>query len=162
MIADTGPDKYDRLIALAYPHLEHNAQVNLNWDGNQDKLNEPIPDPDGPPLKDIVLYRLPDTRTFTGLAFLHSDVQTQTFLATMFGKTGSTDNQPGKEIWLGTLTRPFSQPEITFRPIIQRTQEANGKLGNPIGLALDNDENFFFADVLESRIYFVTTNFKGR
>ncbi len=151
LIADTGPDKYDRLI---YTHLTTGSRLNFNWSGDQEKLKEPIPDPDNRLIKDLVIYRLPQTRTFTGLKFIPKSNQV---LAVMFGQTGSTANTPGKEVWLGELTNLNGQPKIFFTPIIRRVKEAEGKLGNPLGLEIDPQTgDFFFADILEGRLYQVS------
>jgi len=148
LIGDTGPDKYDRLI---YTQLANGAKLNFNWNGGQEKLKEPIPDPNNPQVKDLVIYRLLQTRTFTGLKFIPNS---NDVLAVAFGQTGSSQNSPGKEIWLGKLTNLSGQPRIAFSPIIRRVQAAEGKLGNPIGLEIDPQTgDFFFADILEGRLY---------
>lgn len=55
------------------------------------------------------------------------------------------------------MTDLSGQPEISFKTIIKRTKNADGKLGNPIGLEIDpQNNNFFFGDILEGRIYMVT------
>lgn len=152
LIADSGPDKYDRLI---YAKLGSGAKLNFNWNGDQEKLKDPIPDPNNPEIKDMVIYRLVETMTFTGLKFLPGS--NNQVLTVLFGKTGSTQNSPGKEIWLGKMTNLSEQPKISFETIIKRTKEADGKLGNPIGLEIDPQTNdFFFGDILEGRIYLVT------
>lgn len=147
LISDTGPDKYDRLI---YTDPLKIGQLNFGWNGDQEKLTRPIPDPNFPKVSDMVIYRLAETRTFVGLAFQKDgDV-----LATLFGKTGSKENSPGKEILLGKLTNLSGQPHISFQTILKRTSGANGKLGNPIGMEIDQKTgDFFFADILEGRIY---------
>jgi hypothetical protein len=147
-IADTGPDKYDRVI---YTDLLTDKPLNFNWDGNTESLVQAIPDPTFPQVKDVVILRLPETRTFTGLA---AHPKTRSILATVFGQTGSLKNTPGKEIWQGELANLDGQPQIKFIPIITRNPAADGKLGNPIGLEVDPQTgDFFFADILEGRIY---------
>ncbi len=166
LLADTGPDRFDRLIYtnLFFPTGESQRALNLGWNGDEPKLADPIPDPNYPQVKDMVILRLPETRTFTGLLFHpggtkgipKSDANSQSVIATIFGKTGQPDPSPGKEIWLGKLTNLDSQPKIDFSPIIKRVGNAVGKLGNPIGLEIDPQTgNFFFADILEGRLYLV-------
>jgi len=166
LIADTGPDHFDRLIYTTLYSQTSDTQKPLNflWDGKEDTLKNPVPDPNHRDVKDSVIFRLPETRTFTGLIFHPggkkgipiSNSDSQSLIATIFGKTGWPDPSPGKEIWLGRLTNTNSQPKISFSPIIRRTKKATGKLGNPIGLELDaQNGNFFFADVLEGRLYLV-------
>ena len=148
LIGDTGPDKYDRLI---YAQLPSGTKLNFNWSGDQEKLKEPIPDPYNPHIKDLVIHRQLQTQTFTGLKFFPNS---NDVLAVMFGKSGSPENSPGKEIWLGKLTNLSDQPQITFNPIVRRAKATEGKLGNPIGLEIDPLTNdFFFADILEGRLY---------
>lgn len=150
LFADTGPDKYDRLIYTQFGG-ENLKAINFGWDGNQDNLTLPVPDPNNSEVADTVLYRFPETRTVTGLAFFQNSDK---FLMTLFGKTGSSQNSPGKEIWLGELTELDKQPKVSFRPIIKRVPEADGKLGNPIGLEFDQKTNsFFFLDIMEGRLY---------
>ena len=156
LIADTGPDKYDRLI---YTRTASDSgtfkPVNFGWNGEETILKKPIKDPNFPRVNDMVIYRFPQTRTVTGLAFTPD----KKILMTLFGKTGSTENAPGKEIWQGTITNLTGQPRLTFTPIIKRNPQANGKLGNPIGLEVDPQTgDFFFADILEGRIYQVKQN----
>lgn len=165
LISDTGPDRNDRLI-YTLPLSKEGAdweQVNFNWDGSDESLEPPIGDPNFAEVSDMVILRLPETRTFTGIIFHPgkgvipvSTSESQSVLATVFGKTGSTNNKPGKEIWLGTLGNLSGQPQISFNPIIERNPEAEGKLGNPIGLELDQRTgDFFFADILEGKLYWV-------
>lgn len=166
LVTDTGPDHFDRIIYTKLFDSEGKVinPLNFNWDGIEEKLKDPIPDPNNPNVPDMVIVRLPDTLTFTGLAIHpgkdttipNSDEKVQSLLATMFGKTGSTENQPGKEIWLGRLINLDKQPTITFTPIIERNPLAEGKLGNPIGLEIDSQTgDFFFADVMEGKVYWV-------
>lgn len=154
LIADTGPDKYDRLIYTKLGTGLDLKPLNFGWNGDQEKLKNPIPDPNNPSVSDMVIFRLPETRTFTGLTFLPGENK---LLATVFGETGSPQNSPGKEIWIGELTNLSAQPKVSFKPIIRRVKEASGKLGNPIGLEVDPQTgNFFFADILEGRLYQVS------
>jgi len=151
IIADTGPDKFDRLLYTKLGHGENQKPINFGWDGSQDSLADPIPDPNTINVLDMAIFRLPETRTFAGLVFLNEPGQ---FLATIFGRTGSFENSPGKEIWLGSITNLTEQPKVSFSPIIKRAEEANGKLGNPIGLEINPiNQDFFFADILEGRLY---------
>ena len=151
LIADTGPNKYDRLIYTKLGSGENLKPINFGWDGNQDTLAISIPDPNIPEVTDMVIFRFPETRTITGFTFLG---ESNKLLMTLFGQTGSVQNSPGKEIWIGELTNQDAQPKISFSPIIKRTNEANGKIGNPISLEVDPATNeFFFADILEGRLY---------
>ncbi len=156
LIADTGPDKYDRLIYTKTASSSGEFKpVNFGWNGQTEALSKAIKDPNFRNVRDMVLYRFPQTRTVTGLAFLPpASATSHKLLAVLFGITGSLQNAPGKEIWQGTLTNLTGQPRITFTPIIKRNPKADGKLGNPVGLEVDPQTNdFFFADILEGRIY---------
>ncbi len=149
LISDTGPDKYDRLI---YTNPFLGDTLNFGWNGDQEKLAKPIPDPNFPKVSDMVIFRFPETRTFTGIAF-KSDGSA---LITLFGKTGLKDNTPGKEILLAKLENLSGQPKISFTTIIKRVKDANGKFGNPIGMEIDpQTKDLFFLDVIEGRIYHV-------
>ncbi len=155
LISDTGPDKYDRLI-YTNPFLKN--QPDFGWNGDQEKLAKAIPDPNFPNVDDMVIFRFPETKTFTGLAFLPDG----RFLTTLFGKTGFKDNTPGKEILLGKLSNLSGQPKISFATIIRRVKEADGKMGNPLGMEIDPEtQDFFFLDVIEGRIYQVKTKGTG-
>lgn len=146
-LTDTGPDHYDRVI---YTNPFRKNSLNFGWDGDESKLKNPIPDPNFPNVSDMVIYRLPDTRTFTGFSFYRNGE----ILATLFGKTGSKENSPGKEILLGHLTNLNGQPKIIFQTIVKRNPKAEGKFGNPIGLEIDpKTQDFFFADVMEGKVY---------
>lgn len=147
LIADTGPDHWDRLILTPLP-TSLTPPLNFNWDGTEDSLTKPVLDLQNPKVDQIIL-RLPDTRTFTGLAF-----EVSTVYATLFGQTGSKSNSPGKEIWAGTWTNRSGQTTLNFTPIIGRRPEADGFFGNPIGLARDpRSGHLFFLDILEGRLY---------
>ena len=149
LISDTGPDKYDRLI---YTNPFKSVIPNFGWDGNQDKLALPIPDPNFKKVTDMVIYRLEVTKTFVGLGFQKDG----SLLATLFGKTGYKDNSVGKEILLGSITNLEGQPKVSFKTIIKRNPKTIGKFGNPIGMEIDNKTgDFFFADIMEGRIYMV-------
>ncbi len=155
LISDTGPDKYDRLI---YTNPFLSEVVNFGWDGKEDNLAKPVPDPNFPDVRDMVIFRYRETRTFTGLAFKENgDV-----LVTLFGKTGFKDNTPGKEILIGRINNLKSQPDIILTPIIRRVKDANGKLGNPLGMEIDKEKgDFFFLDVIEGRLYQVKEKQEG-
>ncbi len=146
IVADTGPSKYDRLI---YAKLAQGTPFNFLWDGEESTLARAIPDPTDTTFEDIVISRLPETRTFTGVVF-SKDSKIYT---TVFGQTGSPSNTPGKEIWEGTITREIDEG-IQFKPIIVRAEEAEGMLGNTLGLAYDEDSGtFYFLDIMEGRLY---------
>lgn len=147
LISDTGPDKYDRLI---YTDPLKPIMPNFGWDGNQEKLALPIPDPNFKKVSDMVIFRFMETKTFVGLAFRKDG----NFLATLFGKTGEKENTPGKEIVLGKIANLEGQPHVSFETIVRRNPKANGKFGNPIGLEIDEKTgDFFFADIMEGRTY---------
>jgi len=163
LIADTGPNRFDRIIytMLIDPVGKELKPLNFNWDGVEESLEKILPDPNNSAVSDMVLIRLEKTLTFTGLV-IHdgknsipsSTEQTQSVLASVLGKTGSKDNEPGKQIWLGQLTNLATQPKLSFEPIIARNQEAQGKLGNPLALEVDKQTgDFFFADILEGKLY---------
>ncbi len=155
LISDTGPDKYDRLI-YTNPFLKN--QPNFGWDGDQEKLAKAIPDPNFPKVSDMTIFRFTETKTFTGLAFRPDGK----VLVTLFGKTGFKDNTPGKEILLGQLSNLNGQPKISFTTIVKRVKEADGKMGNPLGMEIDpKTQDFFFLDVIEGRIYQVKTKGMG-
>ena len=147
LISDTGPDKYDRLI---YTNPLLPGQLNFNWNGEQEKLAESVPDPNFEKVSDMVILRLTPTKTFTGLSF----TKTGELFATFFGPTGTKETSPGKEVVKGKIDNLDGQPSIVFETIIKRASPANGKFGNPIGLEIDPESgDFFFADILEGRIY---------
>jgi glucose/arabinose dehydrogenase len=155
IIADTGTDVIDRLI---YSPLKID---NYLWDGSNESLLEPIPNPNNPNNTDVHLLRLVDTRTFTGAsihegrgAIPQSSDQARTILLTQFGKTGLPQNEPGKKILMGQITNLEEQPKLDLTPIIVRNPEAEGFLGNPIGLSIDPlNGNFYFADIIEGKLY---------
>lgn len=150
LISDTGPDKYDRLI---YTNPFVGEILNFGWNGDQESLNITLPDPNFKEVKDMVILRLPETRTFTGLGFDEDG----NLYATLFGKTGEKENTPGKEILKGTLTLS-GQPKVAFTPIVKRNPEAKGFLGNPIGLEVDSKTgSIIFADIMEGKIYQIKT-----
>ncbi len=163
LIADTGPDRFDRLINLRLynPDGAKIKPINLGWHGSEADLEKPLPDPNSPGVKDVVLLRLPETLTFTGLAFHpgqgaipQSTAATQSLLMTLYGKTGSISNSPGKAIWLGRLSGPAAAPQLTTQPIIVRNPHLVGQLGNPVGLEVDPQTgDFFFADIMEGKLY---------
>lgn len=162
-IADTAPSKFDRLIYtdLFDSNGRANQPLNFGWAGSEDKLADPIPDPNNRSVTDMVIQRLPETRTFTGVvvhpgkgAVPKSDNQQQSVLVTLFGYTGFPQNQPGKEIQLGRLTNLTGQPSISFAPFIRRNPAAEGHIGNPIGLEIDSKTgDILFADIIEGRVY---------
>jgi glucose/arabinose dehydrogenase len=162
LLTDTGPDKYDRIISTQLFNAQGKAikPINLGWTGDENGLAQAIPDPNNQAVSDMVLTRLPTTLTFTGLAFHPgkgpippSDAEKQSVLITVFGKTGSTTNEPGKEIWLGQLDSS-GPSQLTTTPIIQRNPNAQNTLGNPVGLEIDPQTgNFFFADIFEGKLY---------
>ncbi|OGM79048.1 hypothetical protein A2382_01375 [Candidatus Woesebacteria bacterium RIFOXYB1_FULL_38_16] len=159
LFADSGPDKYDRIISAKFALKSSPTPLNFLWRGNADDLAKPIPDPFNPKITDLVIYRFPEPRTVTGMKMLPNS---KGLLVTLFGQTGSNQNTPGKEILLGKITDIEGQPSITFESIIKRTTAANDKLGNPIGLEIDSKtKNFFFADILEGRLYEVVTKKGG-
>jgi hypothetical protein len=160
LIADTGPDKYDRLIyASLASDQEPVKPLNFGWSGKEEELLKPIPDPNDSKINDMVMYRFPETRTVTGMQFMPG---ADTLLLTLFGKTGSSQNSPGKEIWSGKLSNLSGQPQLSLSPIVRRAKTADGKLGNPLGLEIDaKTGDFFFADVLEGRIYKITQMKEG-
>ncbi|MBT4942186.1 MAG: hypothetical protein HON29_04040 [Candidatus Magasanikbacteria bacterium] len=166
LIGDTGPDTNDRIMyaPLFLENRISGTPLNLSWDGSVDSLKRAIRDPFETAIKDIVLTRLPKTETFVGLS-VHpgggvippSTAKEQSVLALVFGKTGSKKNSPGKALWLGQLKQVSHQPKITFTPIIIRSPEVEGSIGNPIGLTVDSQTgDIFFADILEGRVYVVS------
>lgn len=165
LIGDTGADVLDRLIYTRLVSEEGQPAIalNFNWDGSNESLEQALPDPRFPEVKDMVLVRLPEALTFTGLAFhsgggliAPSNEETQSVLITVFGKTGLPYNKPGKEIWLGQLSEENGQPSISYKTVIERAPWAEGEVGNPLGLEVDQKTgDFFFADVLEGKVYWV-------
>ena len=166
LIGDTGPDHFDRLIFTELVHIRGIARkpVNLGWTGDEAALATPIADPNYSKVTDMVLTRLENTQTFTGLAFHpggrgaipRSVAQENNVLVTVFGKTGSTSNGPGKEIWLGRLKAILAQPTLEFEPIVKRAAGAEGFVGNPVGLEVDGQNgNIYFADIMEGRLYVI-------
>lgn len=159
LIADTGPNKYDRIIytTLYDKNGKSQRQINFKWAGKEEGLKAPIPDPNIVGVDDMVLTRLEETLTFTGLAVISGNEREQTVLATLFGKTGATNDPRGREIWIGKLDSE-GQPTLEFKPMVTRSKVGQAKVGNPIGLEVDPQGNsFYFADILEGNLYQVKT-----
>lgn len=150
-VADTGPDNYDRLIYSKLVDIggENVKRISLNWDGTEQSLKNIVPDPfeSG----DMIIYRWKPTKTPVALNFSKNGK----LLVTLFGKSGSKSNKPGKEILLGTITEG-RQDRIVFETLVTRSPEGEGKLGNPIATAIDPiTGEIYFSDIMEGRIYVV-------
>ncbi len=163
MIADTGPNNYDRLMYGKFfdANGENNKELTFNWDGTESSLLRSVLSPFDQG-GDAVLYRWAPTQTAVSVAFYNNDklptlgANQQYVLVTMFGKTGSKSNEPGKKILLGTIYHGI-QDRISLAPFIQRAASGEGKLAHPIGLAVDNDtKNIYFGDIMERNIYQVS------
>jgi len=160
-IADTGPNNYDRFIygTIVDKNGQNKEQLSLNWDGNEESLQKGSQDLYDPARPEMILYRWAPTETAVNILFYENDKlprlpENQDYvLVTLFGRTGETGNKPGKQIILGTLSNG-EQNSITFQTLVERVAEAEGKLGHPLGLAVDPaTKNIYFGDIMEGRIY---------
>ena len=163
-LADTGTDRFDRFIYGTFlPRPGAGIRpILLGWDGTNDSLANPLPDLNADGQPDMVLGRWDPTETVNDLAFYPggtggipvSNVQESFVLMSVWGKTGSTDIAPGKKILLGTLSNLDSQPRLELRDFIRRSEAGRGKLGHPLGLAVDPlTKAVYFGDILEGTIY---------
>lgn len=161
LIADTGPNNYDRLLygTLFDDGGNNDKKLSFLWDGTEESLTKQIINPyDGG--KDAGLHRFVPTQTAVSLAFIDSpklpsvgDKQ-QYVLITLFGRTGEPGNEPGKRIDLGKITHGDKGDTLTLQSFIGRTKDVSEKLGHPIGLAVDQEsKDIYFADIIEGRIY---------
>ncbi|MEK7526006.1 MAG: PQQ-dependent sugar dehydrogenase [Patescibacteria group bacterium] len=146
VVSDTGPDHFDRLLygKLVDSSGDNVKRFNFGWDGKETSLNKTIANPFGS--GNLNLYKWKDTETAVSLSFFSENQ----LLVTLFGKTGSKDNTPGKKLILGTIVGN----RITFKTIIDRQKEGDGQLANPIGSAVDPiTKEIYFGDLMEGRIY---------
>lgn len=145
LIADTGPNNYDRLLygKMFDEQGNNNKTLSFHWDGTEESLTKIVINPYDDD-KDAVIYRWVPTETAVSLAFLDSEH----VLVVLFGRTGEVGNETGKKILLGTLT---DDRKISFSPFLERTAET---LGHPIGIAVDKQaKEVYFGDIIEGRIY---------
>lgn len=145
MIADTGPNNYDRLLYGTFFDEKNDKALSFNWDGTEESLARSAINPyDGN--RDAVIHRWAPTETAVSLAFLDDSH----VYVVLFGRTGEAGNEIGKKILLGTLT---NDSQISFTPFVKRTEET---LGHPIGIAIDPDtRDVYFGDIIEGRLYMI-------
>lgn len=165
-LVDTGPSVNDRfLYGKLLPVDGNNSQpLSFNWDGSDESLAMPAFDPYTVAKQDMVLYRWSPTETAVNVAFYENESlpklneNEQYVLVSIFGMTGSLQNTSGKKILLGTITHG-DQDKIQFQTLIERADAGEGKLGHPLGLAIDpQTKDVYFGDILEGRIYKVAFN----
>lgn len=160
-IADTGPNNYDRFIygTIVDKNGQNNEQLSLNWDGTEESLQKGSQDLYDPARLEMILYRWAPTETAVNILFYENERLPQLsenqdyVLVTLFGITGETGNNPGKQVLLGTLSHG-AQNSLTFQALVERVTEGEGKLGHPLGLAVDSaTKMIYFGDIIEGRIY---------
>lgn len=165
-IGDTGTDRFDRLLygKLIDMTGETNGAPDLKWDGTNESLEKPVPDVNLPWSPEMVLHRWDPTQTVNDIVFYPGGVggipasndRASYALLAIWGKTGSTELAPGKEILLATFTGLGSgaQPVATLSPFIVRAEAGRGKIGHPLGVAVDpTTKTIFFGDILEGNLY---------
>ena len=148
-LVDTGPDHFDRLIygRLVDTNGENVKRFNFNWDGTEKSLEKNVANPFGS--GNLTLYKWKETETPVALNFLDD----KRLLVTLFGKTGSKENKPGKKILLGTITEGLAK-KISFKTLVERDGNGEGQLSQPIGTAVDSTTgDIYFGDLMEGRIY---------
>ncbi|MEK7801478.1 MAG: PQQ-dependent sugar dehydrogenase, partial [Pseudomonadota bacterium] len=160
MIADTGPNNYDRLLygKLFDAQGNNDKKLSFLWDGTEASLTKPIPnayDED----RDSGLHRFVPTQTAVSMVFIDSaklptlGEKQQYVLVTLFGRTGEPGNDPGKRIELGKISHEEKGNTISLTPFIGRVSGVADKLGHPIGLAFDAETGvIYFGDIIEGRI----------
>lgn len=147
LVADTGPNNYDRLLYGKFfdENGDNSKLLSFNWDGTEESLIKEALDPYNNN-KNALLYSWSPTETAVSLAFLDDEH----VYVVLFGRTGEPGNEPGKEIILGTI----HENGITFTPFLARKPDVADKLGHPIGIALDpQTKDIYFGDIIEGRLY---------
>mgnify|MGYP003392876087 CR=1 FL=1 len=163
-IGDTGMDRFDRFLYLKIADLSGMPQkgLNLAWNGTEESLQLPVKDENISGSPEGVLYRWNPTETVTDVVFYpggtggipSSNANESYVLLNVWGKTGSTDIQPGKKILLGKISNLNGQPKLEINDFIRRSEAGKGKLGHPLGLSVDETTgDLFFGDILEGSIY---------
>ena len=159
-IADTGPNNFDRLIYGSLFDSTGNStqKLSFNWDGTEESLRKGSLDAYDHN-KEMILHRWAPTETAVNIAFYQNDrlpkleADQQYILIILFGKTGEKQNKPGKQIMLGVLTKGANNT-VAMEPFIERAPEGEGKLGHPLGLAVDPvTKDIYFGDIIDGRIY---------
>lgn len=158
-IGDTGPDNYDRfLYGKMFDPTNNTQKLSFNWDGQESSLLKFVPDLYNSS-QNMNLFQWAPTETPVNIVFYENKKlpplgNNQSYvLVSLFGKTGQTVNKPGKRIVLGVITKGL-QNRVSFATLIERAASGEGRLGHPIGLAVDpRDKTIYFGDILEKRIY---------
>jgi hypothetical protein len=167
-IGDTGPNNYDRFLygTLFDPEAADGKKLTFSWDGSEESLQKGAADRYDQD-KEMVLKRWAPTETPVNIVFYeHSALSPladnqQYVLVSLFGRTGETVNKPGKAIQLGILTDGVTNL-LQLSSFVERAPHAEGKMGHPLGLAVDpTTKDIYFGDIMESRIYKVTLRAKG-
>ncbi len=160
-IGDTGPSNFDRFLygALFDESGQNDQKISFNWNGTEESLKLAAPDLYDSANADMVLYRWAPTEMVVNIAFYENEKlpklpeSQQYVLIALFGKTGEPGNEPGKKIMLGILTHGRNTT-LALTPLIVRSPDVEGKLGHPLGLAVDpTTKEMYFGDILEGRIY---------
>ena len=163
MLGDTGTDRFDRLIYGKIIDIQNGGGrgLDLEWDGTNDSLKKAIVDTNTSGTPEMVLHRWDPTETVNDVVFYEagrggipqSNDKVSYVLLALWGKTGSTENTPGKKILLGEL-HTDGQPRIELSDFIVRSEAGKGKLGHPLGLAVDpKTGDIYFGEILEGNIY---------
>jgi hypothetical protein len=150
-LGDTGPSENDRFILFPLPE----QTIDFNWDGTSASLEKPVI---VSAADDRVLLRLSPSRTITDILFYEGngegipnyDSSEKYVFMSLFGRTGSTDNDFGRRILFGRI----SGGSLTTEDFIVRSKHGEGKLGHPLGLDIDPvTGDIFFGDIIEGKIF---------
>ena len=160
---DNGPNLNDRLgyAKLIDPDGELAGGYDFNWDGEDDPITKVVPDINVQSSPNSLLHIWDQTVSPDEVIFYPgkgtipaSDDKTSYALVLLFGQTGTSDNEKGKEILLAKIDRSSFQPKVSFTTLIHRSDKATEFAGNPLGLAYDPVTlKIYFGDLVEGRIY---------
>jgi hypothetical protein len=167
-IGEAGDASHDRFIYGNLRPASSDTEViplNFGWDGSSESREGGLTDQQTQGEPEMVISTWDDTVTPDDIAFIPGGFgeipqpgeNESLVLVSTWGKSGSTERSPGKEIMLGTITGLDAQPEIAFTSLIRRSAFGEGKMGHPLGLAFDTTTNdIYFGDILEGTIYRVS------
>ena len=112
-------------------------------------------------MPEAILALLGDLHSPTCLAWHHgkgiiptSSPSRLSFVVSIYGVTGSSENGPGKKLVLGVIDNlSGAQPGLTLTPIIKRRDSAKGTFGNPVAMDVNHvTGEIFFADVITGEL----------
>lgn len=167
-ISDTGEIINDRIIYAKVIDLdgEEITPLDFLWDeGKDETLENDVKDENIEGMPNTVLHRFDPAETPLDILFLEggyagipeSNEKTSYAIIMTFGQTLSSNNEPGKRIYLATFENLDSEPKLILEDFIKRSDKAMGVEGNPIGLAQDPvSHDIYFGDIIEQKIYKVT------